>query len=278
MDTAVEKYLSEVESFAAPIYEALLQGKIPAKGTLERQTFAIFIALMYTRTPGQRRMIGELIGRQLQVLCYAYGISETAFNTLSGCVERDVGRDFSADERECIRQIFIDPSGYKLRIPKEQVLPIMLGTAHGLMPAFSSMKWTLIDAAQSFFITSDNPVVREVDPKSIHSFYGDGGISNPTAQIIFPLSRKRALMMTWRENFPDTASVSGDYVWWVNKALAANSDRQLYAHIEHKKITKLSGDFKDSRPNMTSSGFGPEKFATIEVPRKSRRQQASGKK
>jgi hypothetical protein len=54
----------------------------------------------------------------------------------------------------------------------------------------------------------------------------------------------------------------------VNKARAANSDRYLYAHIQHTRIQKLGAEFKDSRPGMTTQGFGPKKFAKIAVARR----------
>ena len=268
MDTAVEKCLSTVESAAAPVYEALLRGNIPAKGTQERVDFAAFLALMFMRTPGMRRMIGEVLGRNIQIMGYAYGISDTAFEALNRRAEADGGRKLNADERERVRQTLIDPSGYALQLPKERTLPVLLNTANGLVPVFHNMKWTLVEAAHGFFITSDNPVVKDVDPKSVSPFYGDGGFANKTIEVIFPMSPKRALMMTWRESFPDTATVPGDYAWRVNQALAANSDRQLYAHIEDERLRKLSTEFKHTKPGMTTQGFGPEKFAKVDVPRR----------
>jgi hypothetical protein len=45
--------------------------------------FSTFLALMYLRAPAMRRMNAEMISRHLQIRCYAYGINEKAFDTLT---------------------------------------------------------------------------------------------------------------------------------------------------------------------------------------------------
>lgn len=229
MDTTVEKCFSTVESAAAPVYEALLQGKIPAKGTRERADFAAFLALMFMRTPGMRRMIGEVVGRGIQILAYAYGTNDTAFKSLNRRAEADGAQQLTAEERERVRQTMVDPSGYRMEVPKERTFHILLSTANGLVPIFRNMKWTLIEAAHGFFITSDNPVIKDVDPKSVSPFYGDGGFMNKTVEVVFPLSPRRALMMTWRELFPDTVTVPRDYAWQILWRRAAAGSATLDA-------------------------------------------------
>jgi hypothetical protein len=54
----------------------------------------------------------------------------------------------------------------------------------------------------------------------------------------------------------------------VNRALAAQSDRYLYAHVRDDRITELAAQFKGSRPRMTTQGFGPKQFAQVEVARR----------
>jgi hypothetical protein len=83
MDTGLEEFIATIESKAAPAYEALLQGRLPAKDTQARVDFATFLALMYVRTPAMRRMGAEMVGRQLQIMCYAYGTNEKAFDALN---------------------------------------------------------------------------------------------------------------------------------------------------------------------------------------------------
>jgi Protein of unknown function (DUF4238) len=142
-------------------------------------------------------------------------------------------------------------------------------SAKELAPLFLNMKWSILRANQGFFITSDNPVVKEVDPRTRCSFRGDGGFLNETAEVTFPLSREFLLLMSWttaaRKKELDRREVDG-----ANQARAAHSDRYLYAHIRRKELQALAVRFKDSRPNWTTEGFGPDKFATVKVVRRSR--------
>src|SRR4051812_28594823 len=184
MDTRIEEFFANAESKAASIYTSLLSGIIPPADSQERADFATFIALMYARTPTMRRMHGEFIGRQMQIMSYAYGRNKQAFEALGRRVEEAGGSVLTDEEKERLRQNFIDPSGFVMQVTKEATLPA-LGLADKLAPLFFRMKWSLISAANGFFITSGNPVVREVDPKSVHKFYGDGGFANKTAEITF---------------------------------------------------------------------------------------------
>ncbi len=131
------------------------------------------------------------------------------------------------------------------------------------------MKWSLAAAQHGYFITSDNPLVREVDPKTRHPIYGDHGFTNKTAEVTFPLSPEVLLLLSWDESVRDLGSMERDHVHQVNLVRAAHSDRFLYAHINDKRIAKLAEISKDSRPGMTTGGFGPEKFAPITVARRS---------
>jgi hypothetical protein len=127
MDTRVEDYLATVESNAAPVYEALLQTKIPPKGSQGRVDFATFLALMYLRTPAMRRMGAEMVGRQLQVPCYAYGNNKKAFEALNRRAEETGRRHFNEEGKERLRKHFLDPSGYVMQIAKERRKVVSLG-------------------------------------------------------------------------------------------------------------------------------------------------------
>ena len=266
MDTRIEEFLSSVEGKAASVYTGLIGGTVPAAGTQERADFATFLGLMYARTPTMRRMSGEMLGRGIQIMAYAYGSNEKAFHDLNRRVEKSGGRVLTAAEKERLRQGFIDPSGFIVQVAKERTLHV-LGVADKLAPLFFHMKWSLLAAEHGFFVTSDNPIVKEVDPKSISPFYGDGGFVNKTGEITLPLSPKLLLLMSWNPA-PRLASLSRELVQLVNKARAAHSDRYLYAHIRHKYIQQLAAEFKDIRPGMKTSGFGPKNFAEVKLMRR----------
>lgn len=270
MDTRIETILSEIEAKAAPVYKALLQGDIPGE-TQERMDFSTFLALMYLRTPAMRRMNAELMSRYMQILCYAYGTNEKAFDALNQRVERAGGRVLTTEEKERLRRDFTDGfSDYVIEIPRERTLGV-LGASDKLTPILFQMKWSIVMPRHGFFITTDHPLVREVDPQTRHPAYGDHGFLNKTAEVIFPLSPQRLLLMSWDKGARDIGAFERDHVEHFNRALAAHSDRYLYAHIRHKRLQQLAAEFKDSRPTMTTQGFGPTKFAEMKLSRRSKK-------
>lgn len=268
MDTRIENYLADVESNAAPVYKALLRGDIP-DGSQSRADFAQFLALMYVRTPAMRRMAGEMHARGIQIRNYAYGSNPKAFDTLLRRVEKNGGPVLNAEQKEQLRRDFLDPSGYIIQVSKERTLHA-LSAADKLAPILFNMKWSVVRPLGGFFITTDNPLVREVNPETRHPIYGDRGFLNKTAEVIYPLSPGCLLLMSWEQAAADIGAFASDHVHQVNRRLAARSDRYLYAHMRDGHLEQLAAEFKQSRPAMTPQGFGPDKFAKVEIARRFR--------
>jgi hypothetical protein len=267
MNTQLEKYLSEIEGKAAPVYEALLRKEIP-KNSQARADFSVFLALMCVRTPAMRRIWAEGYGRHLQIMNYAYAKDEKAFHALTRKYEEEQGITLDNETKNLVRESMIDPTDYVFEIPKERTLKA-LSAADGLSPIFYEMKWSLAVPTHGFFISCDNPLVKYVDPRTCHPIYGDHGFLNKTAEVIFPLSPKLVLLMSWNENILEVGEFTRrNPVDEINRLLAVHSERYLYAHIHHKRLIRLAAKFKDIRPEMTTSGFGPDKFAEIRVLRR----------
>lgn len=255
MDTRIEAMLSEAETRAAPVYGLLLKGETPGE-TQDRMNFAEFLALMYLRTPTMRRMNAEMIGRHMQIMCHAYGIDDRAFDAMLQRTGEATRRPpLTPEQKERLRRDFIDPSGYKFQISRERTLEV-LGASEQLAPLLFQMTWSIIAPRRGFFVTSDNPLIRDVDPATRHPIYGDHGFLNKTAQVLMPLSPDRLLFMSWNKDFSGKAVCEPNQVDGVNRALAEKSDRYLYAHAYSKELLELSAEFKDSRPQMTTEGFG----------------------
>lgn len=98
-----------------------------------------------------------------------------------------------------------------MEVSKESTL-ITLSASDRLTPILNKMKWCLVAAEHSYFISSDNPLVREVDPKTHHPIYGDNGFINKTAEVTFPLSPKVLLLLLWDESAPDLGAFERDAV------------------------------------------------------------------
>jgi hypothetical protein len=266
MDASLEKFLAEVEGRAAPVYERLLKGQFPSD-PLTHFDFAQFLALMYCRTTAMRRLAGEVRGRGAQIHNYAYAIDPNAFDSLTRRVEAEKGEAIDPIIKEEIRRAMLDPTGYEMLVSKESTF-MVLAVSDKLAPVFDKMKWSLGEAVHGYFITSDNPLVREVDPKTRHPIYGDHGFMNKTAEITFPLSPKVMLLLSWDETVRSHGAFERDHVRQLNVIRAAHSDRYLYAHFYDKRIRELAVRYKDSRPSITTEGFGPKKFAPIRVARR----------
>ena len=269
MDTRIEKHLSQIEGKAAPVYEMLLRSEIPTD-TQQRMDFAHFLALMHVRTPAMRRMIGKMRGQEVQVMNYAYATFPGAFDSLNRRVEKETGRILSDEQKELIRQKFEDPSGYEIQVSKESTM-FILGSADKITPILEKMKWSIFEPKHGFFITSDNPLLRDCDPKTKHPIYGDHGFMNKTNEIIFPLSKNRLLFMCWNPLMRETATADRHYVDAINKFVAANSDRYIYAHLKHKTLEDLARKSRDTKPDMDMQGFGPDNFAPTKVMRRFKR-------
>lgn len=270
---AIEKMLSRIESKASPIYDNLVAGTFPS-GEQERADFSAFLAVSYVRTPSMRRMSGEMLGRFMQITNYATGTHEGAFQSLVRRYEKETGQALSDGAKKRVRDDLVDPSSYRIEIPQQNTFHVFR-VVNELAPVLHRMLWVLVEPKHGFFITGDNPLVRQVDPKTAHPFYGDHGFLNRTAEVTFPLSPQRMLMLIWGEG--DTSRVGEqdaqlqlgrDFVDMMNRNRAIHAERYLYAHIRHKHIEELAREYKAHKPGMTTSGFGPERYAQVQVSRR----------
>jgi hypothetical protein len=268
MDSTIEEHLASVENSAVSVYTALLRGEIPGESQ-ERADFAHFVALMFSRTRAMRRMAAEGYGKFMQIMLYAYANDPDAFDSSIRRYEEETGQHLSPDQREHARQSMIDPSKFEFIVPKERTLTA-LSTADKLAAMFYNMKWWVMNAAYGYFITSDNPVVREVDPRSVSPFYGDGGFANKTVEVTFPLSPQKLLLMTWND-LEYRREIDGEAVWAANMARASHSEQFLYAHRYEIDVANLAAEFREVRPGMRMSGFGPKKFGNVRLRRRRER-------
>ena len=164
----------------------------------------------------------------------------------------------------------LDPSGYELEVPKERTLRV-LNVADTLAPIFYKMRWSLIAAAHGYFITSDNPLVRIIGRRPHDRIDRNQGFLDKRAEVSFPLSPKLLLLLSWDEAALERGIVDRKPLTELNRIRAAYCERYLYAHVRDRRLEKLAAEFKDSRAGiMSSPGFGPKKFATVTVVRRSR--------
>ena len=263
MDTGLEAEMSKLEGEAAPIYEKLVAGELP-RGT-DRDIFGHFLGLMQVRTPAMRRMAADIHKFELETrMAFRAQHPETFKETL----KRLAADGVDVSDPKFIRKSLLDMSTHDLVIPKSWVLTV-IGHGEKYANVFLQMKWSLMRARHHYFITCDTPIFRAVDPKTVHRFYGDHGFLNKTAEVSFPLSTKRMLMMHWEVEAPYEVTIPKQCVENENLKRAQCAERELYAHIEHKHLSRLAAQFKDVHPLVRKSGFGGSTgFASVKVPRR----------
>jgi hypothetical protein len=266
-DTRIEDMLSEIETRAAPVYQALLRGEIPQPKTQARINFAEFLAMQCARTSAMRRIHAQIHSHGIQAQSFAYAQNQEAFNQIIQDVEKERGESIPPELKAEVRQSMLDPSGYEIEIPKRITLGA-LGLADKLSPIFYNMTWSLGCSAEGFFISSDNPVVRQIDPATHHPVMGDGGFINKTAEVSFPLSPNLMLITSWDRTARDFGVFEKVHVDGLNKIRASCSDRFVYAHVREQWISDLVANYRDSKPGVKIDGFGPSKNASTKVGRK----------
>ncbi len=266
MDTRLEEFLSKFESRAAPVYEKLLQRELPQAGQA-REVFARFLALSYTRTTTMRHLAGEIVGKSAQVHNYITASDPETFNSRMRIYEAETDKKLTSERKKRAKQNMLNPEGFRVEVAKESTLT-PLNATDKITQILYKMKWSFFEPAHAHLITSDNPLVLCADPKSYHPSLGDGGFLNKTAVVMFPLSPRLLLFMSWEKYGPDLVPIERDIVHDINNVIASHSDRFLFAHIKDKRIVRLADKHKDTRLEVIVGGPGPDKFAPIKVVRR----------
>lgn len=168
-----------------------------------KRDFGLYLAVMMFRTRAARRSVGDVIGKYFQVMNYGTALSPKAFDaSLRKFEEHDGGEPLDAEAIDMIRDRMLNPGKYTLKINK-QLTFVPFGATPNLVLIFAHISWSILELSDGFFVTSDNPGMRETDAKTHHPIYGDGGLGNPTAIISFPLNPRKALFLSWRNNMPE---------------------------------------------------------------------------
>ncbi|MBL8658712.1 MAG: DUF4238 domain-containing protein [Rhodospirillales bacterium] len=267
MDTRIEDFLSSVESKASPVYEEILQEHVPEK-TQGRADFANFLALMHVRTPGIRRMRAEFASHLHQLRSYVCAKNEEQFEEFVNGFGKHRGH-LTQIQKDYIQRNMIDSSDFIVEVPKELTLDV-LAASDKIAPLLFDMNWSIVKSRHGFFITSDSPVVCLNDPWTANRKDGHHGFYDRTAKVIFPLSPRFLLRLSWEEA-PIRFAIERDHVMHLNRCLAAHAERYLYAHLKDKRLKKLAAEFKDKRPTIavaTTSGLRPKRFAETHVRRR----------
>lgn len=232
-----EKLLAQIEGNAAPLWEDLCEGKVFVGE--KRECIAVFLAAQYLRSPRSISAGAEMMGLLVHHTAKFIASDKDAHDQSVDNYEKETGERISAEEREKMREFMSDPRNFSINVLRSAGLP-MLGGVATLADTFLKMKWVVGRSKDQHLVTSDSPVTRISDPTTHRPIYGDGGFSNNTVRVSFPLTSTRILEMTWRgEEREQVVEIPKTMARKMNVIRAAQAERFVYASESDFGITKL---------------------------------------
>lgn len=264
-NTTLDDWITGVESKAEPVFRGLLSLELPKDHSQEKYDFALYLAVLHARTKANRQLSAEIYASMIQYKSYVIAREDHFFNSHIRQIEKQRGEALSPELRESVRQGMLDPSRFIMEVAKA---PTLLGfsVVDELAPRLFKMNWMLVHPERSFFITSDNPVLRRVPKDSVHPILGDGGWRNKKVEIFVPLSPRLALLLTPQPLMRTRGVIPPHTVEEANSAIASDAARFVYAHLQHKHLQRLVRRFKDTKHAWRMHG-GPKKMAEVRVKR-----------
>jgi hypothetical protein len=267
-DSGLDDWITGVEGTARPVYDTLLNEDIP-QYSQAKYDFALYLAVTYARTRTRRRVTTDAYGQMVQSTLFALASNDQWFEQEMKDFEAKHGTTLTEQKKQELRDIALNPAS-KITVSVSKSIALeSWRVVEILAPLFLEMEWTIIKPQHGYFITSDNPLLRKVADRPPPG-RGDGGFLNKTAEISFPLSPKKMLLLEHREEkrtLP-TFVIPREIVEGMNHARAAQGEREIYAHIKDKRIAKMILEYKNWRPNMKLYGMGPKQFAEVVSPRR----------
>ena len=233
----VEEKFAEIESEIAPVFTKLDDRRYFFSPE-EKESMAIFLALMFTRVPMGRDFIDRLYASVTREQVLKVAQDESNFNTVYESYCRDEERSPSRAEMEKIRKFAL--SG-KYQVTQEsrgwniaKIFQVALTTA----PLLLQLNWRVLHSdSENTFVTSDNPLftIRREDPA--YAVLGCG-FGMPGVEAYFPFGPRSCLRMTKLQE-EGTALIPGRKVRFINKALMPCARRFLYAQEKSDKLADL---------------------------------------
>jgi hypothetical protein len=239
----IDIMLTDIENRATASYERLLAGEIPTGQ--ERADFSVFLATSFTRSPALIRSYAEASARMKTFEVRINTNDRTRFDRMIDRIERKSGE--KVKDRDELFEFINDPSRYKIGISEKSGLRA-IGIADNLAPMLFDRHWHIIESVTDPFVTSDNPVCRWVPPDSVHPIYGDGGFANRRAEISYPLSAGRLLLLTGKPKGQSILYAGSRAVWLQNELRTINAEDNVFADRKDDSILALINRHKNRRP------------------------------
>jgi len=234
----IEAMLSDFENLAAPLFDRLEEGENFIGR--DREALAAFLAAQYLRSPVMISVAAELYAKTVNRIASVTISDDALFQENMDFLDKKSGKDTSKDDRERLRLSLLDPGKFEMSVLRHAGLRALNGIPE-LAEIFLNLTWLVVEPRDQHLITSDSPVVRRCDPKTIHPIYGDGGFMNNSMVVTFPISPRRALEMSWKKpvQLPKVFISDKEQGRFYNRERASCFDRFLFSSIPDHGILRL---------------------------------------
>lgn len=211
-DEDIEKLLSTIESSASPILDRLTQGQ--QLNFIERRVIAIYLEMCLGRDRGKREEVTRELKDRDKIESFLDALMEPVRET-------SLYPDYESQKEDAIESIEAHP---------EIVLSSKWKPSNLIRLLFYQMTWRVVESDTVDFVISEPPVtITGVD------------IGHPEAQVLFPLSSRQILHISWRgspfeiQRISVPLSVASD----INKILVCKADRFVFFNKNCSKLAKL---------------------------------------
>jgi len=225
---AIEKVLAGLEGEVCNVIRRLDNGEGTAwRNEQERVSFAIFIAYFYTRTPAFRRDQVFFTEQMYRAKMKAEHLTkDDTAHSLRRFAEA-TGEEVDEETIQKIHETFRDGT-YKVEVPRELSVRLMVDTAHNLAETLLTLDWVFLTAPPNLaFITSDAPF--SIAPPPGEDDSRAYGILTPGAASTVPLSAKTCLVIQGAGGREYYRHIQKDDARRINENTAINSMRFVIA-------------------------------------------------
>jgi hypothetical protein len=226
LDTvSIEALLDDIETHAAPVLR-----KMPAATQLtptERAHLCSFVGFMAARVTAFRADMQNLYGRWAELELEKLARNPARFEAEIDRWEQEMGHPIPVP-RERLRKWMIEEKQYVQLSSYSTMLPA-IRFAESLSRALGIMSLSVLEAPDGCeFVTSDNPVCREI-PGRQGSDVTNPGLRHESVEVTCPLTSRSALLATWLQGAPRRIRVRPTAVREVNRRTVMNAHRYVFA-------------------------------------------------
>lgn len=252
----VEQQLSVIESEAKTILDRWQQrAAVPYEE--ERQTVAMFLALLHVRVPRMISAIAE--GMEIVVTETAKLTAELRPDVISSMVESKTSASGwkPPSTEEMIDKMKNFEDHFRVKVNREASVAESLKLAPKIVPDLLDRNWSLWDAPSGkFFVTGDTPLCVFAPTRPGKAFFG-AGYDLPGAEITFPIAARTCLMLS-RGNHEPRRSITVAELRVVNTRMVATAERYVFSPAQSSAIGRMTSQAQPNQPKLDREVFASE--------------------